>query len=93
MGRTFKYLNNKWSVELTALSYAAPVESWAVQFKPVNDPLAKPVYGAIWNSDLTRLSDDEDTPEKKTQAVHALKRRGYQSQPLRRCRLPQRGNY
>ena len=25
-----------------------------------------------------------DTPEKKTQAVHALKRRGYQSQPLRR---------
>jgi RNA-directed DNA polymerase len=25
-----------------------------------------------------------DTPEKKTQAVHTLKRRGYQSQPLRR---------
>jgi RNA-directed DNA polymerase len=25
-----------------------------------------------------------DTPEKKTQAVHALKRRGYRSQPLRR---------
>src|SRR5437660_10400409 len=25
-----------------------------------------------------------DTPEKKTQAVQALKRRGYQSQPLRR---------
>ena len=25
-----------------------------------------------------------DTPEKKTQAVHALKRRGYQPQPLRR---------
>jgi RNA-directed DNA polymerase len=25
-----------------------------------------------------------DTPEKKTQAVHAFKRRGYQSQPLRR---------
>jgi RNA-directed DNA polymerase len=29
-----------------------------------------------------------DTPEKKTQAVHALKRRGYQSQPLRRVCIP-----
>src|SRR5438552_442427 len=29
-----------------------------------------------------------DTPEKKTQAVHALKRRGYQSQPLRRVYIP-----
>ena len=29
-----------------------------------------------------------DTPEKKTQAVHALKRRGYQSQPLRRVHIP-----
>jgi RNA-directed DNA polymerase len=29
-----------------------------------------------------------DTPEKKTQAVHAPKRRGYQSQPLRRVYIP-----
>jgi len=29
-----------------------------------------------------------DTPEKKTQAVHALKHRGYQSQPLRRVYIP-----
>src|ERR1700758_5718960 len=29
-----------------------------------------------------------DTPEKKRQAVHALKRRGYQSQPLRRVYIP-----
>src|SRR6266567_4372460 len=29
-----------------------------------------------------------DTPEKKTQAAHALKRRGYQSQPLRRVYIP-----
>ena len=29
-----------------------------------------------------------DTPEKKIQAVHALKRRGYQSQPLRRVYIP-----
>jgi RNA-directed DNA polymerase len=29
-----------------------------------------------------------DTPEKKTQAVQALKRRGYQSQPLRRVYIP-----
>ena len=29
-----------------------------------------------------------DTPEKKTRAVHALKRRGYQSQPLRRVYIP-----
>src|ERR1700745_3872622 len=29
-----------------------------------------------------------DTPEKKTPAVHALKRRGYQSQPLRRVYIP-----
>jgi len=29
-----------------------------------------------------------DAPEKKTQAVHALKRRGYQSQPLRRVYIP-----
>src|SRR5260370_6077278 len=29
-----------------------------------------------------------DTPEKKTQTVHALKRRGYQSQPLRRGYIP-----
>jgi RNA-directed DNA polymerase len=29
-----------------------------------------------------------DTPEKKTLAVHALKRRGYQSQPLRRVYIP-----
>src|SRR5215831_13413095 len=29
-----------------------------------------------------------DTPEKKTQAVHAMKRRGYQSQPLRRVYIP-----
>ena len=29
-----------------------------------------------------------DTPEKKTQAVHALKRRGYQFQPLRRVYIP-----
>src|SRR5258708_5703900 len=29
-----------------------------------------------------------DTPEKKTQAVYALKRRGYQPQPLRRVYIP-----
>src|SRR5579864_9113512 len=29
-----------------------------------------------------------DTPEKKTQAVHELKRRGYQPQPLRRAYIP-----
>src|SRR5258705_220510 len=29
-----------------------------------------------------------DTPEKKTHAVHALKRRGYQSQPRRRVYIP-----
>src|ERR1700756_598976 len=29
-----------------------------------------------------------DTPEKKRQAVHALKRRGYRSQPLRRVHIP-----
>jgi hypothetical protein len=29
-----------------------------------------------------------DTPEKKTRAVHALKRRGYRSQPLRRVYIP-----
>src|SRR6266478_2465011 len=29
-----------------------------------------------------------DTPEKKTQAVHALKHRGYRSQPLRRDYIP-----
>jgi RNA-directed DNA polymerase len=29
-----------------------------------------------------------DTPEKKTQAVHALERRGYQPQPLRRVYIP-----
>jgi RNA-directed DNA polymerase len=29
-----------------------------------------------------------DTPEKKTQAVHELKRRGYQPQPLRRVLRP-----
>ena len=59
MGRTFQYLNDKWSVGLTGLSHAAPAGSWAVQFKPVNDPVAKPVHGAIWKSDLTQLSDDE----------------------------------
>ena len=35
------------------------------------------VDGEIW-----------DTPEKKTQAVYALKRRGYKSQPLRRVYIP-----
>jgi RNA-directed DNA polymerase len=35
------------------------------------------VDGEIW-----------DTPEKKTQAVHALRRRGYKSQPLRRVYIP-----
>jgi len=35
------------------------------------------VDGEIW-----------DTPEKKTNAVHALKRRGYQPQPLRRVYIP-----
>ena len=29
-----------------------------------------------------------NTPEKKIQAVHALKRRGYQPQPLRRVYIP-----
>jgi hypothetical protein len=72
MSRTFQYLNDKWSVELTGLSHAAPVESWAVRFNPVNDPLAKPVYGAIWNSDLTRLSDDELRECLKVALVKAL---------------------
>ena len=72
MGRTFQYLNDKWSVELTGLSHAAPAGSWAVQFKPVNDPLAKPVHGAIWNSDLTRLSDDELRECLKVALVKAL---------------------
>src|ERR1700758_5311662 len=35
------------------------------------------VDGEIW-----------DTPEKKTKAVRELKRRGYQSQPLRRVYIP-----
>jgi len=72
MGRTFQYLNDKWSVELIGLSHAAPAGSWAVQFKPVNDPLAKPVHGTIWKSDLT-LSDDELRECLKLALVKALK--------------------
>jgi hypothetical protein len=59
MGRTFQYLNDKWSVELTGLWHATPTGSWAVQFKPVNDLLAEPLHGAIWTSDLSQMSDDE----------------------------------
>ena len=73
MGRTFQYLNDKWSVEVTGLSDAAPAGSWAVQFKPVNDPLAKPVHVAIWKSDLTQLSDDELRECLKLALVKALK--------------------
>jgi RNA-directed DNA polymerase len=42
------------------------------------------------NGNKTPGVDQEiwDTPEKKTPAVHALKRRGYQSQPLRRVYIP-----
>jgi len=42
------------------------------------------------NGKVTPGVDQEiwDTPEKKTQAVHALKRRGYRSQPLRRVYIP-----
>src|SRR5712664_3068985 len=42
------------------------------------------------NGKVTPGVDQEiwDTPEKKTQAVQALKRRGYRSQPLRRVYIP-----
>jgi RNA-directed DNA polymerase len=42
------------------------------------------------NGNKTPGVDNEiwDTPEKKTQAVHALKRRGYEPQPLRRVYIP-----
>ena len=73
MGRTVRYMNDKWSVELTGLLHAAPAGSWAVQFKPANDPLAKPVHGAIWKSDLTQLSDDELRECLKAALVEALK--------------------
>ena len=39
------------------------------------------VDGEIW-----------DTPEKKARAVHALKRRGYQAQPLRRVYIPKKSD-
>jgi hypothetical protein len=73
MGRTFQHLNDKWSVEVTGLSEGGPAGSWGVQFKPVNDPLAKPVHGAIWKSDLTQLSDDELRECLKLALVKALK--------------------
>ena len=39
------------------------------------------VDGEIW-----------DTPEKKARAVHALKRKGYQAQPLRRVYIPKKSD-
>ena len=33
--------------------------SWAVQFKPVDDPSAESVYGSIWRPDLAQLSEDD----------------------------------
>jgi hypothetical protein len=52
-------LNREWSVEITGLSHKVAIGSWAVQFKPVDDPSAEPVYGSIWRPDLAQLSDDD----------------------------------
>jgi hypothetical protein len=59
MGRTFQYLNREWSVEITGLWHKVAIGRWAVQFKPVDDPSAEPVYGSIWRPDLAQLSDDD----------------------------------
>ena len=59
MGRTFRYLNREWSVEITGLSHKVATGSWAVQFKPVDDLSAEPVCGSIWRPDLAQLSEDD----------------------------------
>src|SRR5882762_8051769 len=72
---------NRWSKvkvlqRLLTCSYSGKV--LAVRRVTENDGKETPgVDRKIW-----------DTPEKKTQAVYALKRRGYQPQPLRRVYIP-----
>jgi hypothetical protein len=59
MGRTFQYLNREWNIELTGLSHEVAAGSWAVQFKPVDEPSAESVCGSIWLPDLAQLSEDD----------------------------------
>ena len=45
-------------------------------------------HAELWQSDSGRGRRTSGTPRKKATAVHALRRRGYQPQPLRRVYIP-----
>jgi hypothetical protein len=65
MDRRFQHLNHEWRVELSGTSHGVAsgispkLTSWGVWFSRVDDKSAKPFFGSVLKSDLSKLSDED----------------------------------